>query len=136
MVLLSGGALIAVATPAYVAYAAPDLAGYLLHPAIFLIQLLPYMVCAGLWLPRRTPAAATTAVIMSASLLLAAVAMYGPMVWAPESRGGDMIALAFVAISLGTTVAVLAGSALAALVLRLRRDAGPRQNSTPGDRRC
>ena len=69
--LLLAGLVLGVGTPSYVAYAAPDLAGYLLHPAIFLGQLVPYMLCAGLWLPWRAPEAATTAVILSGLLLLA-----------------------------------------------------------------
>lgn len=117
--LLSCALLLAVGTPAYVAFAVPDLANYLLHPAIFLVQLLPYGICAGLWLPRRTPDAAATGVLISALLLLAALVVYVPILWAPGKRGGDMIGLAFVAISAGTVTVLLLASALALLVLRM-----------------
>lgn len=120
---LLAGLVLAVGTPSYVAYAAPDLAGYLLHPTIFLGQLVPYVLCAGLWLPWRAPEAATTAVILSGLLLLAGAIIYGPMLWAPRARGGDMIGLAFVALSVGTTAGVSFGSGVAFLVLWLRRRA-------------
>jgi hypothetical protein len=119
--LLLGGLLLAVGTPAYIAYAAPNLAGYLLRPTLFLGQLAPYVLCAGLWLPWRASGAATTAVILSGLLLLAGVILYVPMLWAPASHGGDMIGLAFVAISVGTTTALALASAVALLVLWLRR---------------
>jgi hypothetical protein len=124
--LLLGGAVLAVGTPVYVAYAVPSLAGYLLHPTILLLQLAPYLLCAALWLPWRAPRAASTALTLSALLLLVALVLYLPMLWAPGARGGDMIALAFAAISAATTVGLLFGSAVAALVpwLRARRRHG------------
>jgi hypothetical protein len=121
--LLLAGIVLAVGTPSYVAHAAPDLAGYLLHPALLLGQLVPYLLCAGLWLPWRVPEAATMAVILSGLLLLAGAITYGPMLWAPRARGGDMIGVTFVAISVGTTAGVVLGSGVAFLMLWLRRRA-------------
>jgi hypothetical protein len=34
--------------PAYVSWAEPGLAGYLLHPALFLIQALPSLLCGAI----------------------------------------------------------------------------------------
>jgi hypothetical protein len=128
--LLLCGVVLAVGTPVYVAYAEPGLKGYLLHPAILLVQLAPYVLCAVLWLPWRAPRAASTAVTLSALLLLVAVVLYLPMLWAPGARGGDMIALAFAAISAATTAVLLFGSALALLVPWLRARA--RHGRSPG----
>jgi hypothetical protein len=127
---LLGGLALALATPGYVAYAAPNLAGYLLHPALFLGQLVPYVVCGVLWLPWRTPGAATVALTLSVLLLLAAMVLYLPMLWAPAARGGDMIGLAFLAISATTTVALLVGSGVALVILWLR--ARSRRGQRPG----
>lgn len=115
--LLLAGLGLALGTPLFLALAAPDLAGYLLHPAILLGQAVPYVLCAGLWLPWRAPAAGTSAVVLATLLLLAALVLYLPMLAAPGARGGDMIGLAFLAISAVTTGALLVGSAVALLVL-------------------
>jgi hypothetical protein len=117
---LLGGLALAVATPGYIAHAVPDLAGYLLHPALFLGQIVPYALCAALWLPWRTPGTAATALTLSLLLLLAAVVVYGPMLWAPGARRGDMIGVAFLSISAVTTIAVLLGSAVGLLILKVR----------------
>jgi hypothetical protein len=114
------GVVLAVGTPVYVAYAEPGLKGYLLHPTILVVQLAPYLLCAVLWLPWRAPRAASTALTLSALLFLLAVLVYLPMLWAPGARGGDMIGLAFAAISAATTVGVVFGSAVALLVPWLR----------------
>lgn len=86
---LLGGLTLAVATPAYVAHAAPHLAGYLLHPGLFVLQIVPYLLCGALWLPWRAPRAATTALVLSLLLLLAVAIIYVPMIWARGTRGGD-----------------------------------------------
>ena len=125
--LLLGGAVLSVGTPGYVAHAAPNLAAYLLHPALFLGQLVPYLLCAALWLPWRAPAPAATAAILAGLLLLASVILYGPMLWSPAAHGGDMIGLAFVAISVGMTAGLLVASAVAWLVLWMRLRAARRQ---------
>jgi hypothetical protein len=126
--LLLAGAVLAVGTPGYIAHAAPNLAGYLLHPALFLGQLAPFLLCAALWLPWRPPAAAATTVVLASLLLLASVILYGPMLWSPAKHGGDMIGLAFVAISAGMTAGLLVASAVACLVLWMRLRAARRQD--------
>lgn len=120
------GLVLAVGTPVYVALAVVDLSVYLLHPTILVGQAVPYVLCAGLWLPWRTPAADTTALILAALLLLGAVVLYLPMLWSPGAHRGDMIGFAFILISLVTTVALFVGSAIAALRLwfRLRATEG------------
>lgn len=121
---LLGGLALAVATPAYVAYAAPHLAGYLLHPALFLGQMVPYLLCGALWLPWRAPGTVTSALVLALLLLLATAIIYVPMMWAPGARGGDMIGLAYVGVSAAMTIAVLLGSAVALLILWWRPRAG------------
>jgi len=117
---LLAGLVLAVGTPTYLGLAAPHLAVYLLNPFILLGQLVPYLACAGLWLPWRAPAAAKTALILAGLLLLAALAIYLPMLWAPGVQGGDMIGFAFILISTVTTLALVVASAIAALSLWLR----------------
>jgi hypothetical protein len=114
---LVGGLALAVATPAYVAYASPGLAGYLLHVELLLLQGVPYALCAVLWLPWRSPRTRTPAVALAIALLLATMAVHVPILWAPAARGGDMIALAYVAITASLTIGVLLGSAAAGLVI-------------------
>ena len=118
--LLSAGLLLAVGTPLYLVRAAPHLSVYLLHPIILLGQAVPYVVCASLWLPWRAPSAAATAQILSGVLLAGALVLYLPMLWAPGAQGGDMIGLGFILIAIVTTLGVLIGSTIAALVLWLR----------------
>ena len=109
------------AAPVYIAQAVPDMAGYLIHPALLLGQPVPYVVCGALWLPWRDPATTMPALVLAAVLLLSAVIIYVPMMLAPAATGGDMIGVAYVAISAAMTMAVLLGSAVALLVVRLRR---------------
>lgn len=116
-------------TPVYLAYAAPHLAGYLLHSSLLLIQLVPYILCAIFWLPWSAPEAGRAGVIFAALLLLAAMVLYMPMLWDPSAQGGDMIGLAFVAISLGSSAVLLLSSAVVFLVLRWRARA--RQGRKP-----
>jgi hypothetical protein len=115
--LLVAGLTLAVGTPIYLGLAAPHLSVYLLNPVILLCQPVPYLVCAGLWLPWRAPAAARIARILGGLLLLVALILYLPMLWAPGSKGGDMIGFAFILISLVTTLGLLVASAIAALGL-------------------
>jgi hypothetical protein len=117
--LLLCGLVLATGTPAYVAHA-ENLGVYLWHPAIFVMQAVPYVLCAGLWLPWRAPAAARTALVMAALLCLAALLAYVPMLLRTERLGSDMVALTFAAISYSTAAAVLVGSAVAAGILWIR----------------
>jgi hypothetical protein len=122
--LLAAGALIAAGTPAYLAAVSPDLAGYLLHGSLFFIQLIPFALCAVLWLPRKSRAARATALVLSAVMLLMAIVVYLPLLWSAGRRGGDMIALTFLATSAATVVLLLVGSVIGALVVRYRRRSG------------
>jgi hypothetical protein len=118
--LLLAGLVLAVGTPVFVGLAAPHLSVYVLNPFILLGQPVPYVACAGLWLPWRSPAAAKIALILAGLLLLAALVLYVPMLWAPGAQGGDMIGFAFILVSIVTTLALFVGSAIAALGLWLR----------------
>ena len=53
-------------------------------------------------------------------MLLTAIVIYVPVLSASRSSGDDMIALAFVAMSLATAAVLLIGSVVATLVLRRR----------------
>ena len=119
--LLLAGCGLALGTPLYLARAAPHLTVYLRNAVILFVQPVPYLVCAALWLPWRAPAAATTALILAATLLVAALALYVPMLVAPGARGGDMIGLAFILIAVVTTGALCVASAIAGLVLWRRQ---------------
>jgi hypothetical protein len=121
--LLAAGLLLASGTPIYVALAAPRLSIYLMHPVIPIGQAVPYLVCAAIWLPLRSPAAAAPRLILAALLFAVALALYLPVLWAPGKHGGDMIGLAYILIALVTTAAVVLGSATAGLVLWLRHRA-------------
>jgi hypothetical protein len=118
-VLLLAGGVLALGTPVWIAYASPDLSGSLLNPQILLWQAMPYVLCAALWLPWTSRPAARAACILSAVLLLLSMVLHVPMWLAAGSQGGDMIGLAFVAVSLGTTACVLVGSAIGAVVIGL-----------------
>jgi hypothetical protein len=123
--LLTGAFLLAVGTPAWFAQAQPSMAGYVLHIPVFVLQGLPYVVAAALWVPAWTWGSETMSVVLSSLLLGAALWLYVPVLWSPGRWGGDMIGLAFIAISGVTTATVLVASGLTALVswMRRRRDA-------------
>lgn len=122
--LLAIALLLAVGTPAWVAHAQPSVAGYVLHASVFLLQGLPYVLAALLWVPAWTWGSDALSTGLSSLLLLAALWLYVPVLWSPGRWGGDMIGLAFVAISGVTTAAVLVASALAALIIWMRRRRG------------
>ena len=123
--LLLFGLVLAVGTPLYLGLAAPRLSVYLLNPVILLGQAVPYVVCAGLWLPWRVPATTKAALVLAGLLLTAALVLYLPMLWTPGGQGGDMIGLTFILISIATTLALFLGSGIAALWLRVRRRRAP-----------
>ena len=122
--LLLAGLVLAVGTPIYVARAAPHLAGYLMHPALLLLQAMPYVVCAVIWLPWGARSAAISALTLAGLLFLASLIVYLPMLLAPGKQGGDMIGLAYVLVAGSMTAGVLIGSAVAGLVLWLRARVG------------
>jgi cytochrome bd-type quinol oxidase subunit 2 len=105
--MLACGVLLAVSTPAYLMSVAPSTRVYLGHPVLFLMQVLPYALCAALWLPSRERRADTMAFILSLALLLAACILYFPILIHPERSGSDMIGLGFAIICIVTTLALL-----------------------------
>jgi hypothetical protein len=119
--LLLAGLFVAEITPWYLVHVRPVLAGYLLHPAIFLIQAVPYVVCAALWLPWRSEAAGRAAVVVSSLVLATALVAHLPMLVGARHMGGDMIGLAFVGTAAATSVVVLAASVVAAVAMWWRR---------------
>lgn len=124
--LLIAAALVAVGTPYYVAYVSPTSAGYVLHPPLQLLQLVPYVLCAVLWLPWRSPAARSAGAVVSALVLVATVVMHAPLVWRAGRWGSDMMGLAFVATAAAAAAVVLVASGAAAVTLWLRRRAASR----------
>jgi hypothetical protein len=126
---LSGAFLLAVATPCYLAYSRPGLAGYLLHPGVFVLQGLPYAVAAALWVPAWSWGSDKASVVLAALLATTSLAMYTPVLWAPAQWGGDMISLAFLAMSGVTIGIVFALSALTALAFWWRRERAPSPSS-------
>lgn len=113
--------LIAVLTPAYVAHAEPSLARYLWHAPVFLMQAVPYAVCAAIWLPSRDRGAQKVALGLAILLLVVACVVYLPKWVHPEADVGDMVALLYVLICIATTGAVLAISLIAFGVLWWRK---------------
>ena len=88
---------------------------YLMHPAVILPALVPYGLCAAIWLRR---AAASRAGVVIAGLLFAGTAVtHAPIVWRPASFGGDMVALYFFGWALAATATVLLASAVAGIIL-------------------
>lgn len=118
--LLIAAALVAVGTPFYIAYVSPTSAGYVLHLPLQLEQLVPYVLCAALWLPWRSPAARNAGAVVSALVLVATVVIHAPLVWRAGRWGSDMMGLAFVATAAATTAVVLVASGAAAVTLWLR----------------
>lgn len=118
--LLLGGLILAVATPAYVAHAAPYLAGALNHPVVLAAQAVPYVVCGALWLPCRDARSGAIALVFTALLLIAAITIYAPKLSAPGARVSDMASLDYFGVSMALTVGVLLGSAAVFVILRLR----------------
>jgi hypothetical protein len=119
--LLTGGFVLVVATPSYLSYSRPSVAGYLLHPSVYVLQALPYGLAAALWLPRWRWRGDATPTVLAALLFATSLALYGPVVLAPGQWGGDMIALAFLAMSGATTAVILILSGMTALIVWLQR---------------
>ncbi len=104
---LLGGLLLSVGTPVYLGLARPGMAIYLLNPVVFAAQSLPYLLAAGLWLPWRSPRASTIGHVLAGLLFLVAALLYIPMVTGLWATGGDMVALGFFLIAIGTTLSIL-----------------------------
>lgn len=116
--LLAGGVAIAVATPAYVGYVDPYLAGALHHPVVLMATAVPYVLLALLWLPRRDRRSGIAAVVLSALLLVISIVLYVPMLWAPASSANDMASIYYIGVSTALVVWVLLGSGVAVAISR------------------
>lgn len=121
LALLLAALVLAVGTPGFLALARDDLRGYLLHPAIFVMQATPYLLAGAFWLPFRTKPATTVAQWIAGALLLAALLLYLPMVTGLLPTGGDMVGLTFVAITVVTISAIAVVTVVAWGLLYVRR---------------
>jgi len=117
--LLVGALLIAVITPAYIAYALPDSGIYHRNPVVFALQVVPYLVCGAIWLPLRAPSAPRIARGLAMLLFVVACALYVPHLVRPRSSG-DMVVLAYMIVCAVTTLAVVIISAVALVTVALR----------------
>ena len=116
---LLGGLLLSIGTPTYLGLARPDVGFYLLQPTIFAVQSLPYLLAAGLWLPWGSPRASRIGQVLASLLFLVAVLLYIPMLTGLWPTGGDMVALGFFLIAIGTTLSILFITLVAFCMMRL-----------------
>jgi len=119
--LLLAAMTLAVSTPAYLILVRPNSAIYHRNLYVFASQVIPYAVCAVLWLPARSPSAPKIAFGLSTTLFVAACLLYVPVFVNPDIVGGDMVFLGYIAVCLVTTAAVVAISMIAGLTVAIRR---------------
>lgn len=119
--LLVAGLALAVATPLSLAVTS-GLGAYLLHPAVFAAQACPFLLAGLLWLPRRNPTEILIGQWVARLLLIAAALLYLPMITGLMPMGGDMVALAFVAIDAFLVLVPVAATVILHGVLYFRRD--------------
>ena len=122
--LLLGAMTLALMTPAYLIHVRPSSAVYHRNLFVFASQVIPYAVCAALWLPARGATASKIAFWLSAALFVAACLLYIPVFVHPELVGGDMVGLAYILVCLVTTAAVVAISIVAVITVLIRRRFG------------
>ena len=118
--LLAGALFLAVLTPAYISFRLPDSAIYHRNAVVFALQVIPYAVCAAIWLPSRNPSAPRIALGLSTVLFVVACLLYVPYLVRPRSSG-DMVGLAYMIVCLATTLAVVAISVIAFVTVAIRR---------------
>ena len=111
--LLLGAMALAVSTPAYLIHVRPASAIYHRNLFVFASQVIPYAVCAALWLPSRNASAPKIAFGLSTALFVVACLLYVPIFVHPEIVGGDMIGLGYILVCLVTTAAVVLVSIVA-----------------------
>lgn len=116
---LSGGLVLAVGTPFYVDYAVcGGKLGYVHYLGSTLFrQSMPYLLCAGLWLPWRARETTTVGIVLSWLLFTITIVLYLPEL---QAKGCDFREIFFGAISIWMSFAVLVCSGIALLVLGLR----------------
>ena len=129
--LLLGAMSLALMTPVYLIHARPDSEVYHRNAFVFACQIIPYALCAALWLPWRNPSAPRIAFGLGMLLFVAACALYVPVFLHPELGGGDMVGLGYILICLVTTGAVVVISIVAAITVVVRQRAG---RAAVGDR--
>lgn len=118
--MLTGALALAVLTPAYIAHALPDSAVYHRSVFVFALQVVPYVVCAAIWLPSRDPSAPIIAWGLSVLLFVVACVLYVPNLVRPRSSG-DMVGLWYMMVCAVTTLAVVVISAIALVAVAIRR---------------
>jgi hypothetical protein len=118
---LTVGLILAVGTPVVVGLASPSLAGYVLHPPLLVFQATPWLLCAGLWLPRGDPTSGRIALVLSSVMLVAALVLHVPVLWSLETVGGDMSGIYFAGAAFGTTAFVVLGSLIGWMLRWIRR---------------
>ena len=119
--LLLGAMTLALMTPAYLIHVRPGSAVYHRNPFVFASQVIPYAVCAVLWLPAHGASAPKIALGLSTALFVAACLLYVPVFLHPELVGGDMVGLGYILVCLVTTAAVVAISIIAVITVVIRR---------------
>jgi len=122
--LLLGAMTLALMTPVYLIHVRPSSAIYHRNVFVFACQIIPYAVCAALWLPARGPTASKIGFGLSAALFVAACLLYIPVFVHPEFVGGDMVGLGYILVCLVTTAAVIAISIIAVITVVIRRRFG------------
>ena len=119
--LLLAAMTLAVLVPVYLILVRPNSAIYHRNLFVFASQVIPYAVCAAIWLPSRNPSAPKIAFGLSTALFVAACLLYVPVYVNPDLVGGDMVGLGYIAVCVVTTAAVLAISIIAFLTVAIRR---------------
>ena len=104
--------VLAVLTPLYVAWAAPMEAVYHRSGMVLLLQAIPYIVCAALWLPARSARAMKVFLRLAMVLFLVACVLNGPWLVRP-GPAGDMVGLGYILICIVMTTAIVAISGIA-----------------------
>ena len=99
--------MLSIGTPLYFGLTLPNESFYLLQPGIFAAQSVPYLLAAGLWLPWRAPSASRIGQVLASVLFLFAVLMCIAMLTGLWSNGGEMVALGFFLLAIGTSVSIL-----------------------------
>ena len=122
--LLLGAMTLALMTPAYLIHVRPSSAVYHRNLFVFACQIIPYAVCAVLWLPARFAEASKIAFGLSAALFAAACLLYVPVFVHPGMVGGDMVGLGYILVCIVTTAAVVAISIVALITVAVRRRFG------------
>ena len=120
---LLGSLTLAAGTPAVVGLMNSAARFYLLQSYIFVVQAIPYLAAAALWLPWRSPDAARIAHTLARALFYAAAVFYAAMLTNIFPMGGDMIGLGIILIALTTLALIVAATIVAFALLWVRRRA-------------